>query len=134
MLPMCVWMLLSCSEGQWAVLQAWRKERGWKWLLLTVNKHQQQAKAGQFEQLCCQSNRQVQVSVLRSVVIPPCADATCLPSFCLLQEPAYPGGLSYDAVSFMMQALEKSKQKRPSIAQLQAHPWFDGLAQQRGQQ
>eukprot|EP00879_Flechtneria_rotunda_P012413 GHRR01012962.1.p1 GENE.GHRR01012962.1~~GHRR01012962.1.p1 ORF type:complete len:286 (+),score=79.30 GHRR01012962.1:885-1742(+) len=52
----------------------------------------------------------------------------------LTKEPAYPGGLSYDAVSFMMQALEKSKQKRPSIAQLQAHPWFDGLAQQRGQQ
>jgi hypothetical protein len=34
----------------------------------------------------------------------------------------------------MMQALEKNRQKRPSIAQLQAHPWFDGLAKARKQQ
>jgi serine/threonine protein kinase len=48
----------------------------------------------------------------------------------LLQEPRYPGGLSYDAVSFMMQAMEKNTQKRPTVAQLQAHPWFDGLRKQ----
>jgi serine/threonine protein kinase len=52
----------------------------------------------------------------------------------LSQEPAYPGGLSYEAVSFMMQAMEKNRQKRPSIAQLQAHPWFDGLLKLRKQQ
>lgn len=52
----------------------------------------------------------------------------------LNKEPSYPGGLSYEAVSFMMQALEKNRQKRPSIAQLQAHPWFDGLAKQQQQQ
>jgi hypothetical protein len=34
----------------------------------------------------------------------------------------------------MMQALEKNRQKRPSIAQLQAHPWFDGLVKQQQQQ
>lgn len=57
-----------------------------------------------------------------------------LPAASVLQEPSYPGGLSYEAVSFMMQALEKNRQKRPSIAQLQAHPWFDGLAKQQQQQ
>jgi serine/threonine protein kinase len=46
---------------------------------------------------------------------------------CCAQEPTYPSGLSYDAVSFMMQALEKNPQKRLSVAQLLAHPWFDGL-------
>jgi len=50
---------------------------------------------------------------------------------CVLQEPHYPSGLSYDAVSFMMQALEKSPQKRPTVAQLLAHPWFDSLAKQQ---
>jgi hypothetical protein len=34
----------------------------------------------------------------------------------------------------MMQAMEKNRQKRPSIAQLQAHPWFDGLLKLRKQQ
>jgi serine/threonine protein kinase len=48
----------------------------------------------------------------------------------LLQEPAYPSGLSCDAVSFMMQALEKNPQKRPTVKQLLAHPWIDRLAQQ----
>lgn len=43
------------------------------------------------------------------------------------QEPQYPSGLSYDAVSFMMQALEKNPQKRPSVRQLLAHPWFDSI-------
>lgn len=47
------------------------------------------------------------------------------------QDPEYPSGLSYDAVSFMMQALDKNRQKRPSIAQLQAHPWFDSLPSER---
>lgn len=50
------------------------------------------------------------------------------------QEPQYPSGLSYDAVSFMMQALEKSPQKRPTVKQLLAHPWIDRLAQQQQQQ
>lgn len=52
---------------------------------------------------------------------------------CVLQEPRYPSGLSYDAVSFMMQALEKSPQKRPTVAQLLVHPWFDSLAKQQQQ-
>lgn len=34
----------------------------------------------------------------------------------------------------MMQAMEKNRQKRPSIAQLQAHPWFDGLLKLHKQQ
>lgn len=45
----------------------------------------------------------------------------------LFKEPVYPSGLSYNAVSFMMQALEKNRQKRPTVAQLQAHPWFESL-------
>jgi serine/threonine protein kinase len=49
----------------------------------------------------------------------------------LLQEPEYPSGLSYDAVSFMMQALEKNPQKRLSVPQLLAHPWFDNLRRQQ---
>eukprot|EP00878_Enallax_costatus_P029912 GHUV01032480.1.p1 GENE.GHUV01032480.1~~GHUV01032480.1.p1 ORF type:complete len:482 (+),score=92.88 GHUV01032480.1:534-1979(+) len=49
----------------------------------------------------------------------------------LYKEPDYPSGLSYNAVSFMMQALEKNRQKRPTVAQLQAHPWFDILQTDR---
>ena len=45
----------------------------------------------------------------------------------LSDAPAFPSGLSYDAVSFMKQALEKDPQKRPSVGQLLAHPWLDGL-------
>lgn len=52
---------------------------------------------------------------------------------CPTQEPQYPSGLSYDAVSFMMQALEKNPQKRPTVKQLLAHPWIDKLAQQQQQ-
>ncbi len=42
----------------------------------------------------------------------------------LAKDPVYPCGLSYDAVSFMKQALERDVQKRPSIKQLAAHSWF----------
>jgi serine/threonine protein kinase len=52
----------------------------------------------------------------------------------VVQEPQYPSGLSYDAVSFMMQALDKNPQKRPTVKQLLAHPWVDRLAQQQQQQ
>jgi serine/threonine protein kinase len=52
----------------------------------------------------------------------------------VVQEPQYPSGLSYDAVSFMMQALDKNPQKRPTVKQLLAHPWVDRLAQQHQQQ
>lgn len=52
----------------------------------------------------------------------------------LVQEPDYPSGLSYDAVSFMMQALEKQPQKRPTVKQLLAHPWFDRLPRHKQQQ
>lgn len=40
--------------------------------------------------------------------------------------PAFPSGLSYAAVGFMKQALEKDPQKRPTVRQLAAHPWFAG--------
>ncbi|GBF88676.1 hypothetical protein Rsub_01575 [Raphidocelis subcapitata] len=43
----------------------------------------------------------------------------------LRTDPEFPSGLSYNAVSFMMQALEKCPQKRPSVRQLLAHPWFE---------
>ncbi|KIY93082.1 hypothetical protein MNEG_14882 [Monoraphidium neglectum] len=43
----------------------------------------------------------------------------------LSKDPEFPNGLSYNAVSFMMQALEKCPQKRPSVRQLLAHAWFD---------
>jgi aurora kinase len=46
-------------------------------------------------------------------------------------EPEYPSGLSYNAVSFLMQSLEKNRQKRPTVPQLQAHPWFDILPVER---
>lgn len=59
-----------------------------------------------------------------------CAKLLCVPH----QEPQYPSGLSYDAVSFMMQALDKNPQKRLSVAQLLAHSWFDGLAAKVQQQ
>jgi mitogen-activated protein kinase kinase kinase len=42
-------------------------------------------------------------------------------------DPAYPSGLSYEAVSFMKQAMEKDRQKRPSVKQLLVHPWFDSM-------
>ena len=42
-------------------------------------------------------------------------------------EPTYPSGLSYEAVSFMKQALEKDRQKRPAVNQLLMHPWFDSM-------
>jgi serine/threonine protein kinase len=51
-----------------------------------------------------------------------------------VQAPVFPSGLSYDSVSFMLQALEKSVQKRPTVKQLLAHPWFDKLEQQQQQQ
>jgi len=40
--------------------------------------------------------------------------------------PVFPSGLSYAAVGFMKQALEKDPQKRPTVRQLAAHPWFAG--------
>lgn len=40
--------------------------------------------------------------------------------------PVFPSGLSYAAVGFMKQALEKDPQKRPTVRQLAAHPWFSG--------
>jgi serine/threonine protein kinase len=40
--------------------------------------------------------------------------------------PVFPSGLSYAAVGFMKQALEKDPQKRPTVRQLLAHPWFAG--------
>jgi serine/threonine protein kinase len=40
--------------------------------------------------------------------------------------PTFPSGLSYAAVGFMKQALEKDPQKRPTVRQLLAHPWFAG--------
>lgn len=51
-----------------------------------------------------------------------------------LQAPIFPSGLSYDSVSFMLQALDKHVQKRPTVKQLLAHPWFDKLVQQQQQQ
>lgn len=47
-------------------------------------------------------------------------------------EPVFPSGLSHNAVSFMMQALEKCPQKRPSIRQLLAHSWFEKPKEQAG--
>eukprot|EP00877_Chromochloris_zofingiensis_P005481 jgi/Chrzof1/14934/Cz09g21100.t1 len=41
------------------------------------------------------------------------------------QDPHFPSGLSYSAVSFLKQCLEKDPQKRPSIKQLMHHQWFD---------
>jgi hypothetical protein len=34
----------------------------------------------------------------------------------------------------MLQALDKHVQKRPTVRQLLAHPWFDKLSQQQQQQ